>query len=107
MHTHAFMHMHAHRSIHTHTHINTHSQTHSLTHSLTHHKLPTHIPARSLLSSLFVIAAAAAKKVDVPHDELPIEENLNRLQMEGDEARTVEEAISVLGCVWLTMISAF
>ena len=85
-----------------------HTHTQTRMHALTH-KLPTHIPAHSLLSSLFVTAAAAAKKADVPHDELPLEENLNRLQMEGDEARTVEEAISVLGCVWLTatMISAF
>ena len=91
-----------------HTHTHAHARMHARTHSLTH-KLPTHIPAHSLLSSVFVTAAAAAKKADVPHDELPIEENLNRLQMEGDEARTVEEAISVLGCVWLTatMISAF
>lgn len=41
-------------------------------------------------------AAAAARKEDVPHDEQPIEENLNRLAIEGDEARSVEEAISVL-----------
>ncbi|XP_076443260.1 coiled-coil domain-containing protein 124-like [Babylonia areolata] len=42
-------------------------------------------------------AAAAAKKDDVPHDEKPIEENMNLLVIEGDEARSVEEAISVLG----------
>lgn len=43
------------------------------------------------------LAAAAAKKEEVPHDEKPIEENFNRLDIEGDEARSVEEAISVLG----------
>ncbi|KAK7116261.1 coiled-coil domain-containing protein 124-A-like [Littorina saxatilis] len=42
-------------------------------------------------------AAAAAMKADVPHDEKPLEENINRLQLEGDDARTVEEALSVLG----------
>ncbi|KAL8610797.1 hypothetical protein ACOMHN_016780 [Nucella lapillus] len=40
---------------------------------------------------------AAAVKGDLPHDEQPIEENLNRLVIEGDEARSVEDAISVLG----------
>ncbi|XP_071118646.1 coiled-coil domain-containing protein 124-like [Haliotis cracherodii] len=43
-------------------------------------------------------AAAAAEKHDkeVSHDEKPLEENINRLEMEGQEARTVEEAISLL-----------
>ena len=52
-----------------------------------------------------VTVAAAAKKADVPHDEQPIEENINRLQLEGDEARSVDEAISVLGCVMLSLFS--
>lgn len=42
-------------------------------------------------------AAAGATKAEELHDEKPIEENLNQLVIEGDEARTVEEAISVLG----------
>nr|KAG5697357.1 hypothetical protein BaRGS_004083 [Batillaria attramentaria] len=42
-------------------------------------------------------AAAAKKEEDTPHDEKPLEENLNRLTVEGDEARSVEEAIAVLG----------
>lgn len=32
----------------------------------------------------------------VTHLEAPLEENINRLQVEGDEARTVEDAIKVL-----------
>jgi len=40
-------------------------------------------------------AAAAAKKEETPVNELPLEENLNRLQIEG-EARDVEEALQVL-----------
>jgi len=39
--------------------------------------------------------AAAAKKEETPVNELPLEENLNRLQIEG-EARDVEEALHVL-----------
>jgi hypothetical protein len=46
---------------------------------------------------LLCVAAAAAKQEDLPHDQKPLEENLNRMKLEGDEARTVEEAISVLG----------
>ena len=39
----------------------------------------------------------AVKKVQVPVlDETPIPENINRLQPEGDIARTVDEAIKVL-----------
>jgi len=40
-------------------------------------------------------AAAAQKKEETPVNELPLEENLNRLVIEG-EARGVEEAIDVL-----------
>lgn len=49
------------------------------------------------LDRLEAEAIAAAKKEDLPLDEKPIEENLNRLVIEGDEARSIEEAISVLG----------
>ena len=38
---------------------------------------------------------ARQKIVVVDHDE-PLEENINRLTVEGEEARTVEEAINVL-----------
>ncbi|XP_046574387.1 coiled-coil domain-containing protein 124-like [Haliotis rubra] len=43
-------------------------------------------------------AAAAAEKQEkeLVHDEKPLEENINRLDVEGQEARTVEEAISLL-----------
>ncbi len=30
------------------------------------------------------------------HDEVPLEENVNRLQIEGAEARDVDEAITIL-----------
>ncbi|CAG5127583.1 unnamed protein product [Candidula unifasciata] len=41
-------------------------------------------------------AEAAKAKEKLTHVEIPLEENVNRLETEGDEARTVEEAISVL-----------
>ncbi|XP_064608990.1 coiled-coil domain-containing protein 124-like isoform X2 [Liolophura sinensis] len=41
-------------------------------------------------------AAGTASKPTPSHDELPLEENVNRLVTEGDEARSVEEAISLL-----------
>ena len=44
---------------------------------------------------------AAAKKEPVTHIEKPLEENVNRLKVEGEEARSVEEAISVLRFVWI------
>ena len=42
------------------------------------------------------VAAAAARQEVVPHDQQPLEENINRMQAEGEEARGVEEAIAVL-----------
>ncbi|KAF4531493.1 hypothetical protein B566_EDAN004089 [Ephemera danica] len=42
-------------------------------------------------------AVAVVKKEPQTHIEKPIEENVNRLKVEGLEARSVEEAISVLG----------
>jgi len=41
-------------------------------------------------------AAAEKKKTEIPYDERTIEENVNRQEIEGEEARTVEDAISVL-----------
>lgn len=41
-------------------------------------------------------AAEREKKDNLVHDEVPLEENLNRLVDEDDSARTVEDAISVL-----------
>jgi hypothetical protein len=35
-------------------------------------------------------------KEPVTHIEKPLEENINRLQIEGEQARSVEEAIAVL-----------
>lgn len=41
-------------------------------------------------------AAAAEKKEALLHHEVPLEENINRLEAEGHEARSVEDAIAVL-----------
>ncbi|XP_071453219.1 coiled-coil domain-containing protein 124-like [Hetaerina americana] len=40
--------------------------------------------------------AATSKKEPVTHIEKPLEENINLLQVEGKEARTVDEALSIL-----------
>lgn len=39
---------------------------------------------------------AAEKEARLVHDEVPLEENINRLVTEGDEARNIDDAISVL-----------
>ncbi|WAQ97775.1 C124A-like protein [Mya arenaria] len=39
---------------------------------------------------------AAEKEKQLVHTDQPLEDNFNRLKMEGDQAQTVEEAISVL-----------
>lgn len=44
-------------------------------------------------------------KEPVTHIEKPLEENVNRLQVVGEEARSIEEAIAVLR-YWLTNISS-
>ncbi|CAL1526279.1 unnamed protein product [Lymnaea stagnalis] len=41
-------------------------------------------------------AEAAKAKEKLTHIEIPLEENINQVKTEGDEARTVDEAISVL-----------
>ncbi|RUS84559.1 hypothetical protein EGW08_007654 [Elysia chlorotica] len=41
-------------------------------------------------------AEAAKIKSQLSHDEIPIEENVNRIEIEGTEARNVDEAISAL-----------
>ncbi|XP_046662241.1 LOW QUALITY PROTEIN: coiled-coil domain-containing protein 124-like [Homalodisca vitripennis] len=41
-------------------------------------------------------ATGNCQKAPETHIEQPLEENINRLQIEGDEARTVDEAISIL-----------
>lgn len=40
--------------------------------------------------------SAAEKQATLVHDEVPLEENINRLETEGDEARNVEDAITML-----------
>ncbi len=47
------------------------------------------------IMKMFVAAADKKKKDDIVVNDLPLEENLNRMETE-NEARTVEEAISVL-----------
>ena len=48
----------------------------------------------------FVPSISAARiKEGMSVDELPLEENVNQLVTEGDEARTMDEAISVLRLV--------
>ena len=39
---------------------------------------------------------AADKEASLVHDEVPLEENVNRLVTEGDEARNIEDAIAVM-----------
>uniref|UniRef100_A0A0B7AUQ8 Coiled-coil domain-containing protein n=1 Tax=Arion vulgaris TaxID=1028688 RepID=A0A0B7AUQ8_9EUPU len=41
-------------------------------------------------------AEAAKAREKLSHDEVPLEENINKLETDGDEARTVDEAISML-----------
>ena len=49
-----------------------------------------------LLSKPLFYFAATAKEACLVHDEVPLEENINRLQTDGEEARNVEEAITML-----------
>lgn len=42
------------------------------------------------------LAASGKQKVPETHIEQPLEENINRLRFEGEEARTITEAISLL-----------
>ena len=41
-------------------------------------------------------AASGKQKVPETHIEQPLEENINRLTFEGEEARTITEAIAIL-----------
>lgn len=40
--------------------------------------------------------AAAASEKEVPYDQRPVEENVNRMVVEGETARTVDEALNLL-----------
>ena len=51
---------------------------------------------------VILAATEKKKKSDVVVNDLPLEENLNRLETEG-EARSVEEAISVLRLVFVSL----
>ena len=51
---------------------------------------------------VILAATEKKKKSDVVVNDLPLEENLNRLETEGD-ARSVEEAISVLRLVFVSI----
>lgn len=46
-----------------------------------------------------MLFSAIEKEAKKTHHELVLEENVNRLVPEGDEARSVEEAIAVLAYV--------
>lgn len=41
------------------------------------------------------------------HLEVPLEENINRLQIDGDEARNIDEAITILRFVFCSMFKDF
>ena len=56
---------------------------------------------KSTYVDVILAAAEKKKKSDVVVNDLPLEENLNRLETEG-EARSVEEAISVLRLVFVS-----
>lgn len=43
-----------------------------------------------------LLFAAAAEMKELPYDQRPIEENVNRMAVEGESARSVAEAINVL-----------
>ena len=48
----------------------------------------------SIVDDVLLLCVLVSSEVLV--DEQPIEENVNRLQFEGEQARTVDEAIRVL-----------
>ena len=56
-----------------------------------------------LLSTAAASATAASNVVVI--DELPLEENVNRLTMDGLEARSVDEAIRILRLVYHTAVN--
>ena len=56
---------------------------------------------KSTYVDVILAAAEKKKKSDVVVNDLPLEENINRLETEG-EARSVEEAISVLRLVFVS-----
>ena len=58
-----------------------------------------------LLSTATASSAGAASS-DVVVDELPIEENVNRLSVDGLEARSVDEAIKLLTYVFTVIVSS-
>uniref|UniRef100_A0A1W7RAT8 Coiled-coil domain-containing protein 124 n=1 Tax=Hadrurus spadix TaxID=141984 RepID=A0A1W7RAT8_9SCOR len=64
----------------------------------THSKTPTQtkVTRAEIISRLENSKAANTSEKELMHDEKPLEENINRLRIEGEEARSVEEAISVL-----------
>lgn len=49
-----------------------------------------------IAAQLEKLKAEEAAEKELLHDEKPLEENVNRLTFEGDEARNIEEAISIL-----------
>ncbi|KAG8183653.1 hypothetical protein JTE90_005639 [Oedothorax gibbosus] len=51
---------------------------------------------RAEIAKVVKSSSAAKPPKEVVHVETPLEENINRIQVEGDEARNVDEAISIL-----------
>nr|CAD7415259.1 unnamed protein product [Timema poppensis] len=76
--------------IHTHTSC---SNTHAHTSNAVRDSLALAVTAENEKRQL---ASVGKVKEPVTHIEKPLEENINRIQVEGDEARSVEEAIAVL-----------
>ncbi|GFR33940.1 coiled-coil domain-containing protein 124-A [Trichonephila clavata] len=57
---------------------------------------PTKVTRAEIASQVEKSAAASKQEKELVHDEKPLEENINRLQVEGDVARNVEDAIAIL-----------
>ncbi|XP_023227158.1 coiled-coil domain-containing protein 124-like [Centruroides sculpturatus] len=49
-----------------------------------------------IAAQLEKLKAEETAEKELLHDEKPLEENVNRLRFEGEEARNIEEAISIL-----------
>lgn len=63
---------------------------------VTRAQLEAHVEERRAMEASAAAANPSKSKKVVDIDDTPLEENVNRLLSDGDEARTVEEAIKVL-----------
>lgn len=66
------------------------------TQKVTRAQLEAHAEERRAMEASAAAAKPSKSKKVVEIDDTPLEENVNRLLSDGDEARTVEEAIKVL-----------